>query len=276
MSFSLPIPERKFTEQVEAWHACLSHSSLHLNMWKTEYVKTCLSLGTVQCHNWAAGEKPVFPLPGITPAVWWQPWQWSGAWVIAAWIRWQDVTETLCNKQIPTYLKSKIYQMMVCPVAPYGTECWPLIKSLETHLTIMEMSMLRQSAGFSCLERITNVEVWRCMRVEPITEKLKEWCLQWYGQMVHADPDTLTNVAYTLQVAVKHRQGWLKQRWMDCLKAAIEYPEQCQQMQKTVWNGENWFKVQDIPLNGKMPRWRRNLPYPLSEGNNHLSSYILF
>ena len=61
------------------------------------------------------------------------------------------------------------------------------------------------------------------MRSEPITKKLKEWHLQYYGNVVHADPDTVKNVAYTLQVAGKQPPGWLKQRWADCLKANMEY-----------------------------------------------------
>ena len=79
--------------------------------------------------------------------------------VNAASIRWWDVIGTLYDKQMPTYLESKIYQTMVCPVALYGAECWPLTKSLESHLSVMEMSMLRQSAGISHLEHITTEDV---------------------------------------------------------------------------------------------------------------------
>ena len=73
---------------------------------------------------------------------------------------------------MPAYLKSKIYWKIVNPVVLYGAKCWPLTKSLESHLNIMKMSKLRQSAGISYLEHIKNEEVQRCMRVEPITEKL--------------------------------------------------------------------------------------------------------
>ena len=94
--------------------------------------------------------------------------------------------------------------MMVHPVALHDAECWPLIKSLESCLNVMEMSILRWSAGKSHLEHITNEEVQRYIRVEPITEKLWEWHLKCYSHMVCADPHTVTNVVYTLQVAGKH------------------------------------------------------------------------
>ena len=56
-------------EQVEVWQAHLSHFNLCLNMQKT---KVCQNLSESRhCAIWnqAAGEKPVFLLPGLTPTV---------------------------------------------------------------------------------------------------------------------------------------------------------------------------------------------------------------
>ena len=69
--------------------------------------------------------------------------------------------------------------------------------------------MLRQSAGIFHLEHIANEEVQRCMRVEPITEKLQSSA---YNGMATWCPDTVTKFVYTLQVAGKCPQVRLKQR----------------------------------------------------------------
>ncbi|KAK9412176.1 hypothetical protein NXF25_003351, partial [Crotalus adamanteus] len=53
--------------------------------------------------------------------------------VNAAWLKWRQVTGVLCNWKILLCLKSKIYYMVVCPVALHGTKCWATMKRHNRH-----------------------------------------------------------------------------------------------------------------------------------------------
>jgi len=61
----------------------------------------------------------------------------------AAWMRWKEVTGVLCDKRMTICLKSPIDKTIVRPVALYGAECWPITKTAEQKLHVMEMRMLR-------------------------------------------------------------------------------------------------------------------------------------
>lgn len=43
--------------------------------------------------------------------------------VKAVWMKWHQVTRVLCDCKIPSYLKAKVYKMVIHPLILYGTEC---------------------------------------------------------------------------------------------------------------------------------------------------------
>ncbi|VDP04564.1 unnamed protein product [Heligmosomoides polygyrus] len=63
------------------------------------------------------------------------------------WSKWRSLTGVLCDKKIPERLNSKIYRTAVRPVALYGATFWLATKDVETRLSVMEMKMLRWTAG---------------------------------------------------------------------------------------------------------------------------------
>ncbi|VDP17535.1 unnamed protein product [Heligmosomoides polygyrus] len=76
--------------------------------------------------------------------------------VNAAWSKWRSLKGILCEKKIPERLKSKINRAVVRPVAIYRVECWPVIKEIESHLSVMQTKMLRWTAGVTRLDRVRN------------------------------------------------------------------------------------------------------------------------
>ncbi|KAK6742270.1 hypothetical protein RB195_009871 [Necator americanus] len=103
--------------------------------------------------------------------------------VNAAWMKWKIATGVLCDKKVPVRLKSKIYRTVVRPVALYGCECWPTTKALERVLHAMEMRMLRLTIGVTLKEKVSNDTV-RSIFGVPITEKMKEARLRWFGHVL--------------------------------------------------------------------------------------------
>lgn len=58
-------------------------------------------------------------------------------------MKWRTSTGILCDKNMPIRLFSKIYRMVVGPVALYGAEFWANTKATRQLLHTMEARMLR-------------------------------------------------------------------------------------------------------------------------------------
>ncbi|KAL6583987.1 hypothetical protein OROMI_003276 [Orobanche minor] len=65
----------------------------------------------------------------------------------------------------------------------YYSECWAMKKSLESKLEAAEMRMLRWSYGRTMLDRIPNGVFRSVLEVAPISMKVREWRLRWFGHI---------------------------------------------------------------------------------------------
>ncbi|XP_063893987.1 uncharacterized protein LOC135117775 [Helicoverpa armigera] len=61
----------------------------------------------------------------------------------SGWMKWRQVTSTICDPPMPLKLKGKIYKSVIRPVVLYGSECWALKKKDEKRVHVAEMRMLR-------------------------------------------------------------------------------------------------------------------------------------
>ncbi|KAK6756135.1 hypothetical protein RB195_014491 [Necator americanus] len=123
--------------------------------------------------------------------------------VNAAWMKWKMATGVLCDKKVPVRLKSKIYRTVVRLVALYGCECWSTTKALERVLHAMEMRMLRWTVGVTLKEKVSNDTVRSIFGVVPITKKMKEARLRWFGHVLRREEDSVAKTALKLDVSAR-------------------------------------------------------------------------
>ena len=116
---------------------------------------------------------------------------------------------------MPIRLKSKIYEIIVRPVALYGAECWPATAKHGQLLHAMEMRMLRWSLGLTRLDHVMNINVRKRMGIAPITEKMLEARLRWYGHVTRSHENSVAKTAMRLDLPGKRPRGRPKMRWMD-------------------------------------------------------------
>ncbi|KAK6743463.1 hypothetical protein RB195_010616 [Necator americanus] len=128
-------------------------------------------------------------------------------------------TGVLCGKKVLVRLKSKmVYRMVVRPVALYGCECWPTTKALERVLHAMEMRMLRWTMGVTLREKVSNDTVRSIFGVVPITEKMKEARMRWFGHVLQREEGSVAKTALKLDVSGVRPRGKPKIRWLDRVK----------------------------------------------------------
>ncbi|XDV46099.1 hypothetical protein PO909_014052 [Leuciscus waleckii] len=126
--------------------------------------------------------------------------------------------KVLCDRRMPIRLKSKIYKIIVRPVALYGAECWPATAKHGQLLHAMEMRMLRWSLGLTRLDHVMNIDVRKRMGIAPITEKILEARLRWYGHVTRSHENLVAKTAMRLDPLGNRPRDRPKMRWMDRIK----------------------------------------------------------
>lgn len=102
----------------------------------------------------------------------------------AGWQTWRSLTGVLCDNRMPVRVKGKVYKTAVRPAMIYGAQCWPLRKDQAQQLHVAEMRMLRWSAGVTLMDKVTNKYIRGSLKVTPISDKLAETRLRWYGHVM--------------------------------------------------------------------------------------------
>jgi hypothetical protein len=220
---ALMAPTRQELElDVQRWKDRLQQYGLRLNIKKTEYMEVGHQTpGTINAGE-PLEKTTCFRYLGSRLAAEGGTQEDVTARINAAWMKWREITGVLCDKKMPLHLKSKVYRTVVRPVALYGAECWPTTKKDEARLSVMEMRMLRWTLGVTRLDRIPNDTIRQAITVAPITDKLKETRLRWYGHVRRREEDHLAKRVMSLEVEGKRSRGRPKFRWLDKIKVDLK------------------------------------------------------
>ena len=202
--------------QTRAWKERFKLFGLRLNVAKTIHLESGvqtdarLSIDNQDLH------KPLsFKYLGSNISSDGSPYADASARSAAAWLKWKDLTGVLCDRRMPIRLKAKVYKTMVRPVAIYGAECRPSTKKTDQLLHTMEMRMLRWSLGITRLDHVTNVEVRNRLGIRPITEKVTERRLRWYGHILRQNNNAVARASMDITVDGCRSRGRPKLRWID-------------------------------------------------------------
>ena len=89
-------------------------------------------------------------------------------------VKMEGTAGVMCDRNIPTKLKDKVYKTAIKPAMVYGAESWVVRKKKERKLHITEMRMLRWARGKTRLDHVRNVDIWKEARMYPMAEFLRE------------------------------------------------------------------------------------------------------
>ncbi|XP_026012437.1 uncharacterized protein LOC113014867 [Astatotilapia calliptera] len=174
----------------------LADHGLRLNVKKIKYMEACPQTdGTINIDGEDLKKADRFKYLGsmisgdgdILPDV--------QAGVNAAWMKWRQATDVLCNRRMPDHLKVKIYKTVVCPVALYG---W--------------------CQGLAHWDQVMNEDVRKRLGIAPITEKMHKAQLRWYGHVLRSGDSSVAKTAMRLEPGGQRPRGRPKNWWMDRIK----------------------------------------------------------
>ncbi|XP_063385560.1 uncharacterized protein LOC134673382 [Cydia fagiglandana] len=114
------------------------------------------------------------------------------------WQKWRELTGVICDKKMPIKVKGKIYKSAIRPALLYGSECWATCKQQINKMHVTEMRMLRWSGGVTLLDKIRNDFIRGSFKVAPISDKLKENRLRWYGHILRRPEDHMVKIALNM------------------------------------------------------------------------------
>ena len=134
-----------------------------------------------------------------------------------AWSKWRETTRVMCDRNIPTKLKDKVYKTAIKPAMVYGAECWAIRKE-ERKWHTTEMRMLRWARGKTRLDHVRNVDIWKEAHMYPMAELFREKRLRWFGHVQRRDKDDATRKILQMTVDGKINRGRPKLRWRDLVK----------------------------------------------------------
>ena len=135
----------------------------------------------------------------------------------AGWAAWRKITGVLCDRNVPTKVKGRMYKTMVRPAMMYGMEAKAVTGGQERKMEVAEMKMLRFSLGKTRLDRVRNETVRETLKVGELGGKLREARLRWYGH-VHRREEDYVGQRTSKMVIGKRGRGRPRRRWKDYIK----------------------------------------------------------
>ena len=107
----------------------------------------------------------------------------------AGWCKWRNASGVICDNKVQDKVKGKFYRTAIRPAMLYGSECWAIKRHQEHKMDVTEMRMLRWMSGYTIKDRIRNDYIRERVGVAPISEKMVENHLRWYGHVQKRELD---------------------------------------------------------------------------------------
>jgi hypothetical protein len=130
------------------------------------------------------------------------------------------------RSDISLQTKMKIYRTVIIPTLLYTAEAWRLLDSDIQCLEVFQMRKLRELAGVSMSDRLTNVQVrTMCDNQQPIRDLIQRARLRWFGHVCRMEPhrDPLRMVFEPIPTGWKTSRTAPKKLWLNQVEQDLDF-----------------------------------------------------
>ena len=97
----------------------------------------------------------------------------------------------LCDKKFPARVKGKFFKVVSRPALLYGLAYWAVKKTHEQKMQVAEMRMLRWMCCKTMMDQIKNLEFREKLGMAPLSAKMHENRVRWFGLVLRCLVDYL-------------------------------------------------------------------------------------
>ena len=210
-------------QDVQQWKNKLAEVGLKLNVGKTEHLEIGTQTETtIKVDGVEVPKTNTFKYLGSFLQSDGQVDKEVEARIGAMWAKWKMASGVLCDKRVREEEKGRLYRAVIRPAALYSCATWPTSKKTEHRFATAETKMLRWALGHTQLDKIRNDTIRKRVGVAPITKKMRDQRLQWYGHVYRAKDDAVAKSGMQIKPPGRRPVGRPKLRWQDTLRRDME------------------------------------------------------
>ncbi|KAE8684196.1 myosin-J heavy chain-like isoform X2 [Hibiscus syriacus] len=101
-------------------------------------------------------------------------------------------------------------------------QCWAIKKDHVRRMEAAEMRMLRWACGRTLWDMTQNSAIRMSLGVMPVSEKLREGRLRWFGHVLRRQPSDTVRRVESITVDGARKRGRPRRKWEDCLKTDLK------------------------------------------------------
>ena len=133
--------------------------------------------------------------------------------ISAAWAKWREINNLLCNKGVPLKRRARVYEACIRSVMLYGSETWPCTKKLENSLLRSDRRMIRLMCGVTLQSRVPSEDLLHNSGLVDIRTVLKRNRLRMFGHVIRRAPEEPLAKVRRIEAPGRRPQGRPKKTW---------------------------------------------------------------
>jgi len=138
--------------------------------------------------------------------------------IAAAWSKWRELADMLCNRWIPIKNRAIMYNTCIRATLLYASETWPLTQNLENCIRSSDRRMIRMMTQTRLTDRVGSDELLRRCGLEDVLNVIKVRRLRWYGHVARRSREEELGRVFGVEVGGRRPRGRPKKTWMDCVR----------------------------------------------------------
>ena len=128
------------------------------------------------------------------------------------------------HRHISRRTKIRVYNASVLSILLYGSETWPINKTLESRIDGFDTRSLRRIEGIHWTQHVTNAEVRRRTSQPPASSIIGTRRMRWFGHMLRLPPEHPTKALLDFNPADhgwRRPRGAPRTRWLDVVSSDL-------------------------------------------------------